>query len=115
MKKLLITLLAVGFAAPVWAIEVCWQAPTENIDDTPLTDLAGYQLFVDGVLEVDAIPPTETCVQVVRPAGEYNITMLAYDDEDPRSESALSNVFVHDTLPPKPPVIVSVTVTVQVN
>lgn len=37
-------LISVAGSADAYSIQ--WQAPTTNVDDTPLTDLAGYRLYV---------------------------------------------------------------------
>ncbi len=70
-----------------------WQAPTENVDGTPLTDLAGYRVYVisDNQYELadDIGSPTQTNTQLAMPSGEYNIAMTAYDLQG--NESNYSN------------------------
>ena len=54
--KTLLVLVAVLMASPAWAQERVgpndtpkWTAPTTNVDSSPLTDLAGYRIYVNGV------------------------------------------------------------------
>jgi len=48
MKKLIVLLMVVLFAVPAFGanVRLTWEAPTTNEDGTPLTDLAGYKLFM---------------------------------------------------------------------
>jgi len=63
-----------GTTAPVTATaSVSWVAPTENTDGTPLTDLAGYNIYYG--TESSALTQT---IQVANPAAlNYVVTGLA--------------------------------------
>lgn len=47
MKKLILTLILILIAVPVFgaSVTLSWTAPTTNADGTPLTDLGGYMLY----------------------------------------------------------------------
>ena len=141
-KKLIITTLflfapgAVLAACPdpMPASTMCieWQAPTENVDGTPLTDLAGFQAYWS-LSPITGIPdptqmidiPNPDQVELTQGAAEINlpelgagggvlevyVRMTAYDDDG--NVSALSNQVVElvvfpDTLPPGAPQVLTV-------
>ena len=64
------------------------------MDGTPLTDLAGYKVYlVDSgqyQLAEDIGSPTQTSTLLAMPSGEYEISMTAYDMQG--NESSYSNV-----------------------
>lgn len=84
-----------------------WVAPTENVDGTPLTDLAGYKIYVGETSRtydetIDIGLPTEDVYDYdgsAREPGPYFFAMTAYDADG--NESALSNE-VSKTLEPAP-------------
>jgi hypothetical protein len=76
------------------SVTLSWQAPAENVDGTPLTDLAGYEIYYgqesrnyyDSVY-VDGRSTTSKTLQL--PPGSYYFAMTAWDVEG--NESAYSN------------------------
>jgi hypothetical protein len=74
-----------------------WQPPTENVDGTPLTNLAGYRIYYGtgsrDYTEVVAIDsPTATSYSIVLPSGTYYFAMTARDADG--NESGYSNEVV---------------------
>lgn len=74
-----------------------WQAPTQNVDGTPLTDLAGYVIYwgrssrnYSGSQTINS--PTTTRWDATIPAGTYYFAMTAFDSEN--NESSYSNEVV---------------------
>lgn len=72
-----------------------WQAPTENVDGTPLTDLAGYVIYwgtssrsYTGNQTINSPATTEWEATTV-PPGTYYFAMTAFDAEN--NESGYSN------------------------
>jgi len=79
------------------AIEVCWNAPTENVDGSALTDLDGYEVYWgDSSRNYSAssgrLPLTPTCYDWEPAAGDYFIAATAFDIDG--NESAYSNEVV---------------------
>ncbi len=71
-----------------------WQAPTENVDGSPLTDLAGYRVYYGeasrNYTEMrDVADAGATSVRLTLPSGDYYVAMTALDAEG--NESAYSN------------------------
>jgi hypothetical protein len=69
-------------------------APTENVDGTPLTDLAGYRVYYGTSSRgygnpVAVANPTQSSVEIPAPSGNYYVAMTALDAEG--NESAYSN------------------------
>ena len=71
-----------------------WQAPTQNVDGTPLTDLAGYVIYwgtssrnYTGSHTINS--PTITEWEATMSAGFYYFAMTAFDSEN--NESGYSN------------------------
>jgi len=71
-----------------------WQAPTENVDGSPLTDLAGFNVYwgsssrnYTGSHPITSAAVTEWEATVA--AGSYYFAVTALDSED--NESAYSN------------------------
>lgn len=71
-----------------------WQAPRENVDGTPLTDLAGYVIYwgtssrnYTGSHTINS--PTATEWEATMAAGSYYFAMTAFDAEN--NESGYSN------------------------
>ena len=71
-----------------------WQAPTQNVDGSTLTDLAGYRIYW-GLSSRNYVDnhtinsPLVTQWEATVPAGEYYFALTAFDSED--NESAYSN------------------------
>ena len=71
-----------------------WVAPTENVDGTPLTDLARYRVYYGTSSRSYGTPvqvnnPAATSVQITAASGDYYVAMTAIDAEG--NESAYSN------------------------
>jgi hypothetical protein len=71
-----------------------WQAPTQNVDGSPLTDLSGYVIYWGtssrnyiGSYTINS--PTTTEWEATVPAGSYYFAMTAFDSEN--NESGYSN------------------------
>lgn len=86
--------LAMTTVSVVGDVELEWDPPTENVDGSPLTDLAGYRLYyvtTDG--EYDDWMPVDKALNrltIPLPAGpDYRFVMTAVDDDD--NESVFSN------------------------
>ncbi len=79
-------------AIEVVDLTVTWIAPTQNIDDTPLTDLAGFRIYYgtqSGVYtNTEDLPPQTTSWQADLPQGSYFITVTAFDANDDESAPA---------------------------
>jgi len=119
---------------PVDTICLEWQAPTQNVDGTPLTDLAGFEVFwglasgdFDQSRKIDIPDATQT--EFTTPATPISIptpgpeggdvpvffVMTAYDDDG--NVSAFSNevgkiVTFLDTNPPGAPQLLNVIINV---
>ncbi|MGD9676507.1 MAG: hypothetical protein AB7V19_07480 [Candidatus Bipolaricaulia bacterium] len=124
---ILFPLFALAQEAPLFEIRggttLNWIAPTQNVDGTPLTDLAGYRIYYgktsglyDGNLEVPVSSATSSPVSLTLESeldDFWYFAMTAYDTDG--NESAYSNevgkrlqVVVIDNRPPAPPVLQSV-------
>jgi hypothetical protein len=76
------------------AVTLNWQAPTQNVDGSPLTDLAGYRIYYGltsrGYTETVAISAAAgTHYELVLPSGQYYFAMTSLDAQG--NESAYSN------------------------
>ena len=67
------------------SVTLTWIPPTENVDGTPLTDLAGYQISyghsatsLDQIVRIDN-PGTDSYVVANLAAGEWVFTVEAYN------------------------------------
>lgn len=121
---LLLPLTAAAQAAPLYTIQgdtsVSWVAPTENVDGTPLTDLAGFKIYwgeqtrnyTQSMDVDDSGAVSETFSFPLDSENQLNwfIAMTALDEDG--NESAYSNeilkvvtVTITDNRPPKPPVL----------
>jgi hypothetical protein len=88
------TMISVSVSATV---TLNWQPPTENVDGTPLTSLAGYRIYYGtesrSYTEVVAVAsPAATSYSVVLPSGTYYFAMTAIDAAG--NESSYSNEVV---------------------
>jgi hypothetical protein len=82
-------------AAGASSINLTWQAPTENSDGSPLTDLKGYKIHYGtqsqnytGAISVDN-PTLTTYLVSSLPAGKYYFAVTAFNSHD--IESSLSD------------------------
>ena len=148
MKKILpysFAILILAFlTAPVFAacpdplptdtLCVEWVAPTENTDGTPLTDLAGFEAYlnVGGPVDpataqrIDIPDPladtlVESTVSIPSPGiagGEVDVyvRMTAYDDDGNVSElsnEVIETVTFPDLLPPGAPQVLQVLISID--
>ncbi len=73
---------------------ITWQPPTENVDGSPLNDLAAYRIYVGTSTQtyeqhVDVTNPQASSHFVPLSRGDYHVAMTAVDAEG--NESAFSN------------------------
>jgi len=75
-------------------LALAWQAPTENVDGSPLDDLSGYKIYYgtssrnyDASVSID--DPSATSGSVIVVSGDYYVAMTAIDADG--NESAYSN------------------------
>ncbi len=87
----------------VWLVDkiVRWQAPTQNVDGSALTDLAGYRVYwgvssrnYTGNHTINSAAVTQWEANIA--AGDYYFALTAFDTQD--NESAYSNE-VRKTIP----------------
>jgi len=78
----------------VGSVTLSWQAPAENVDGTPLTDLAGYEIYYgeqsrnyDDSVYVASGSATSKTIKLV--SGSYYFAMTAWDVDG--NESSYSN------------------------
>ena len=76
------------------AWQACWVPPSENVDGTPLTDLAGSVIYWGTSSRSytnshTLNDPTATCFNIRSAPGDYYVAMTAFDREG--NESAYSN------------------------
>lgn len=80
--------------------DLSWLAPTLNSDGTPIDYPLGYNLYIDGVVN-SALPATLNPagrfefpldgVSALAASGTYQLTVTAFNTDDPFAESAESN------------------------
>jgi len=80
--------------AVVGPVALSWVAPTENVDGTALTDLAGYRIYYGSTSRsysdmVQVGDPTATSHTLNLASGDYYVAMTALDAEG--NESSYSN------------------------
>ncbi len=100
------------FATAVLAAEaeLSWTPPTQNTDGTPLTDLAGFNIYGGtvqggpyGDVSITINNPTWTTFTVPGlAAGTYYFVITAFNNANPVEESAFSNEASKVVLPPVP-------------
>lgn len=110
-------------------LDIAWIAPTENVDGTVLTDLAGYEVFYglssqvygNSVVVIDETATTYTfTVDMLLAEGDNPIYVAMKAFDDAANYSAFSNevvkiITVRDTNSPKAPQIVTVTITIALD
>lgn len=57
-------------------VQVEWDAPTMNADGTPLNDLAGYRVYVDGAVVADGLSST---IHTLPIGVDGRVSVAAYD------------------------------------
>ncbi len=121
MKKLsavLLLILAVALAGPAMAATatLTWTAPTTNTDGTPLTDLAGYKVYVSATVDgtyalIGTVAAATTTYTDTVTVPNNTITrryyvVTAFDgagNESAYSNQAVKSFFGVDTIGPKAP------------
>jgi hypothetical protein len=81
-------------------IALSWVAPTENVDGSPLTDLAAYRVYYGEASRAYTAQRhiddrTQTSTTITLPSGDYFVAMTALDAEG--NESAYSNEVLKST------------------
>lgn len=91
MRVLFITLLIMLFAVPAFSqpIVLSFDPPTTNADGSPLTDLAGYKLYVS---DTSGSGYTEFC-----DVGQADITQLTCDITAPEGSKAFFVLRAYDS------------------
>ena len=82
-------------------VQLSWVAPTENVDGSALTDLAGFKIYFGlqsgGYLDsIDVSGSTITQFDLTVPMGTYYLAMTALDADG--NESAYSNEVVKNSI-----------------
>ena len=75
-------------------MQLSWVPPTENVDGSALTDLAGYKIYYGDqsrsyLGSVDVGDVSATSLNVILATGEYFVAMTAFDGDG--NESTYSN------------------------
>lgn len=94
-----------GTPAAPQSVILTWVAPTQNTDTTPLTDLAGFELYRDNALiQTLNNPALTTYTDSVAP-GTYSYTAKAFNAAGIRSDfsAAVSVTKTAPALKPNPP------------
>jgi hypothetical protein len=111
MKRLILTALCfLSFQALAGEAILNWTAPTQNTDGTPLTDLAGFKIYLGTTqggpypVSIDVADPTATSFTVpnLTEGTTYYFVSTAYNSADPVQESDFSNEATK-TIPPLVP------------
>ncbi len=111
MKRLMLLLLTlVSLNCYAGEAILTWTAPTQNTDGTPLTDLAGFKLYLGTTpggpypVSVDIADPTATTFTVpnLTEGTTYYFVSTAYNSASPVQESDFSNEATK-TIPPLVP------------
>jgi hypothetical protein len=89
-----VAMISVGV---IGVVTLSWQAPTENVDGSPLADLSGYRIYVGTTSRqyTDEVPvndPARTSQSLQLASGDYYIAMTAIDGQG--NESGYSNEIV---------------------
>ena len=102
------------------SIKLTWDAPSTNIDDTPLTDLAGYKIyygtesnFYSDSLNVGNI--TSYRVKQLGNGTTYYFNVTAYDHSGNESQlsNEISQLISNSGKNPKPPKRLSYSMSIQ--
>jgi len=83
------------------SVTLSWVAPTENVDGTALTDLAGYRVYYGtgsrSYTTMRDVPgASTTSTSLTLSSGDYYVAMTALDGEG--NESAYSNEVIKTVL-----------------
>ncbi len=127
---LLFLLLLPGLAFGAAIDQIDWTAPTQNVDGSPLTDLAAYRIYIGTApgayaTTFDILDPTATqAVDVpfslpgVQDGDQVFVAMTALDDdgnESVFSNEVLKTVSVVDDIAPNAPAIITITISIGVD
>lgn len=122
--------LLASYSVQAAEININWQAPTQNVDGSPLTDLAGYKLYigedsrdysiVESIQDAEATSATLTVPIPWLTMGDNTVylAMTALDAEG--NESVYSNEVTRvltftDDIAPGAPVIITITIEIGVD
>jgi hypothetical protein len=114
---LILSLVFMAEWAHAGEAELTWTAPTQNTDGSPLTDLAGFKLYMGTTLggpypvSIDIADPAATTFTVPNLSeGTYYFVSTAYNSAVPSQESDFSNEATKTILPlvPMPPGMLTV-------
>jgi len=85
-------------------LELHWTAPTANVDGSPLTDLAGYNIYTNGLLaqsvgsEATSVSPFK-----VEPNSTTVVTVTAFDENGNESVHSEGLTLIEDSTSPNAP------------
>ena len=131
MRKILALLLLLpGLAFGATIDQIDWTAPTQNVDGSPLTDLASYNVYIGTSTRTYGTPipiadPLATsalnlsfALVGVQDGDQVFVAMTAVDDDG--NESAFSNevvktVSVVDDIAPNAPAVITITISIGVD
>ncbi len=118
MKRLLLLLYLLPGILFAGEATLTWTAPTQNTDGSPLTDLAGFKIYLGQVqggpypVSVDIADPTATTFTVpgLTEGLTYYFVSTAYNSASPVQESDFSNEVTKliPPLVPAPPTMLTV-------
>lgn len=108
-SKYLIVLILLFFlilSFPIWGkdyFDLTWDAVSENVDGSPITDLAGYKIYRNGEMIAAVTKDTLTYRDADLASGGYCYEVTAFDESG--NESAKSNMECGniDTILPEAP------------
>ncbi len=110
------------------SVSLRWEAPTTNVDGTPLTDLARYKIYWgtssrNYSMTLDVDDPDSTNRSFAFPLDsegqtEWHFSMTAIDEDGNESEYSnevvkVIEVTVIDNRPPAPPTLIDTTLTLE--
>jgi hypothetical protein len=118
MNRFILLLLLLPVFTWAGEAELTWVAPTQNTDGTPLTDLAGFKIYLGTTMggpypvSIDITDPAVTTFTVpnLTAGTTYFFVSTAYNSANPVQESDFSNE-VSKLIPlpvPNPPTMLAV-------
>jgi len=97
---LILIIMLAGCEARTAALTVSWDAPTTNTDGSPLTDLAGYNVYINGT---QVGTTQEVSFPVTLGNGSQCATVTAIDTNGNESAQSAAACIDIDELAPNPP------------
>jgi hypothetical protein len=93
-----------------------WNAPTTNVDGSPLTDLAGYRLYQDDQLIADVAVENYQWVTIPLAHGATGVFYVtAYDEAGNESEPSASLSLTADLVSPSTPTSIAITINISIQ